>query len=64
MESYLIESVKGQAIVDEKIVKYIRKMYSEDLDENKLQVEMDVFRTILADVNIKTWRKSEILRKV
>ena len=52
LESYLIQSVKGQGIADEKIVKYIREIYNEDLDEEKLQVEMNVLRAILADVNI------------
>ena len=52
LESYLIQSVKGQGMVDEEIVKYIREIYNEDLDEVKLQVEMDVLTIILADVNI------------
>ena len=56
LELCLILSIKGQkkgqGIVDEKVVKYIREIYSEDPDEDKPQIEMDVLRTILADVNI------------
>ena len=34
-----------------KIVKNIKEIYSENLDEEKLRVKMDMLRTILADVN-------------
>lgn len=32
--------LKDQGIIDEKIVKYIRKIYSENLDEDKVRVKM------------------------
>ena len=57
-----LELVKGQAIVDEKIVKYIRKIYSDDLDEDKFLAEMDVFGTILADVNMTSF--ADIYKKM
>ena len=35
-----------------KNLEYVREIYNEDLDEDKLQVEMELLRTILAGVNI------------
>ena len=50
--SYLIQPVKRSRNYKKLLNKYITEIYSKNLDEEKLLVEMDVRRTILADVNI------------
>ena len=49
MESFLLQSLETNRVIDEKIIQYISENYGDDLDVEGLQVETAILKTMLND---------------